>query len=77
MHTFGNAMQSPVFIYVNTGGHKRGALPQNARELNISALGDRKVKKTQGKGLSRDVLPRRLSSKTTLSKRCVRTQKDP
>lgn len=50
LHTFGNTMQSPVFIYVNIGGHKRGALPQNARELNISALGDRKVKKTQGKG---------------------------
>lgn len=50
LHIFGNTMQSPMFIYVNIGGHKRGALPQNARELNISALGDRKVKKSQGNG---------------------------
>ena len=39
-----------MFIYVNKSTHKRGALPKNARELNISALGDRKVKKSQGNG---------------------------
>ena len=39
-----------MFIYVNKSTYKIGALPQNARELNISALGDRKVKKTQGNG---------------------------
>ena len=40
-----------MFIYVNKSARKRGALPQNARELDISALGDRKVKKSQGNGI--------------------------
>lgn len=51
LYIYGNTILAFVFIYVNKSAHKRGTLLQNARELNISALEDRKVKQSQGNGI--------------------------